>query len=258
MNAWSDVPNGMRASALDEDTIERLLSARLAPDDAPPGYAEVARLVGVVAETDGPRDPGREERDIAAAIALTSEERAGTAPRGRSRTTRSLRGRVRIAGMVLAGTLVGSTGLAVAGALPDPAQDAFADVLDRVGIIVPAGDDAPESVGHPASTGAEISDVATSTEATGVDKGAEISSLASGGHSRAGQVGGPQGTGKPDDVPPVDTPNGGGTDTGDAAGAVGADRADERSDGRSAAGSSNAASVDRGTSAGSPSATPHP
>jgi hypothetical protein len=34
---------------LDADTAERLLSARLDPDDAPPGYAEVARLLQAAA-----------------------------------------------------------------------------------------------------------------------------------------------------------------------------------------------------------------
>ncbi|HEV2893763.1 MAG TPA: hypothetical protein VG411_08430, partial [Actinomycetota bacterium] len=34
---------------LDADTAERLLSGRLDPDDAPPGYAEVARLLRAAA-----------------------------------------------------------------------------------------------------------------------------------------------------------------------------------------------------------------
>jgi hypothetical protein len=39
---------------LDADTAERLLSGRLDPDDAPPGYAEVARLLRAAA---APADP---------------------------------------------------------------------------------------------------------------------------------------------------------------------------------------------------------
>ncbi|HSO53633.1 MAG TPA: hypothetical protein VL330_12995, partial [Actinomycetes bacterium] len=39
---------------LDADTAERLLSVRLDPDDAPPGYAEVARLLQAAA---APADP---------------------------------------------------------------------------------------------------------------------------------------------------------------------------------------------------------
>ncbi|MDP9209732.1 MAG: hypothetical protein M3O65_14850, partial [Actinomycetota bacterium] len=39
---------------LDADTAERLLSGRLDPDDAPPGYAEVARLLRAAV---APADP---------------------------------------------------------------------------------------------------------------------------------------------------------------------------------------------------------
>ena len=59
--------------------------------------------------------------------------------------------RAKVAGLVVAGTLVGSTGLAFAGVLPDAAQNAAATVLSKVGITIPAADD------HPASTGSEIS-----------------------------------------------------------------------------------------------------
>jgi hypothetical protein len=38
-----------RVATLDPDTAERLLSGRLDPDDAPPGYAEVARLLQAAA-----------------------------------------------------------------------------------------------------------------------------------------------------------------------------------------------------------------
>lgn len=92
-------------------------------------------------------------------------------------------GRAKIGGLVVVGSLVGSTGLAAAGVLPDPAQDAFSTVLGRVGISVPASGD------HPASSGEEISEIATTTDSTGVDKGAEISSVASGGVSQAGRHG---------------------------------------------------------------------
>jgi hypothetical protein len=42
-------------------------------------------------------------------------------------------------------------------------QDAFSKVLETVGITVPASGD------HPASSGEEISEIATTTDATGVD-----------------------------------------------------------------------------------------
>jgi hypothetical protein len=50
-----------------------------------------------------------------------------------------------VAAAAIAGFLAGSTGLAAAGALPDPAQDVAHDVLDVVGIGVPRStEDCPE------------------------------------------------------------------------------------------------------------------
>ena len=47
------------------------------------------------------------------------------------------RAKVRVAGIVVAGVLVGSTSLAAAGALPDPAQHFAHRALDNVGVKVP-------------------------------------------------------------------------------------------------------------------------
>lgn len=47
------------------------------------------------------------------------------------------RAKVRVAGIVVAGVLVGSTSLAAAGALPDPAQHLAHRALDNVGVQVP-------------------------------------------------------------------------------------------------------------------------
>jgi hypothetical protein len=240
MNAPNDLPREMRGSRLDDDTLERLLAGAVEPDDAPPGYAEVARVLrtarttGVALELD---EVSREAEHVAAARTLLGPRSPASTPsHGRSRKMRSKGYRLKVSGLVVVGTLAATSGLAAAGALPDAAQDALSGVLDRVGITVPAGGD------HPASSGEQISVVATTTEAVGAEKGAEISSLASGGMSQAGQHGSPgaQGSG----AAPVATPNGGGTGTADAAsgGASGAGTgtADEQSDGRSEAGSGNA------------------
>ena len=52
---------------LDDDTAERLLAGRLHPEDAPPGYAEVARLLRAAA---GPPSP---EELAGAAVFLVSD-----------------------------------------------------------------------------------------------------------------------------------------------------------------------------------------
>jgi hypothetical protein len=82
-----------------------------------------------------------------------------------------------------------------------------------------------------------MSEIATTTDSTGVDKGVEISSTASGGMSQAGVNGSGSGA-------PVTTPNTGGTGTGDTASGGAADTgtatADEASQGHSSAGAGNA------------------
>jgi hypothetical protein len=125
---------------------------------------------------------------------------------------------------------------ALAGDLPEPAQDAVARAADQVGFELPAswraddagppegtdagadGDEVPDPAVEPESQGkgAEISELATTTELTGVDKGAAISDLASDGHSRAGEGGPPAETpvGPPEGAPP----EGAGTPAGPPAG----------------------------------------
>ena len=90
-----------------------------------------------------------------------------------------------------------------------------------------------------AGQGAEISDLARTTDLTGVDKGAAISTEASNGKSHAGQHSGASSGAASDD-----TPNGGGTGTADTASggksSPGTSKADTASDGHSSAGSGNA------------------
>lgn len=236
MTTWNDLPDEMRRLVIDDDTLERMLDGRVDPEDAPPGYSEVARVLGAAAApVDGVRLL-REAEDVAAASALVSGGSPATTPSvGRSRKMKTRGHRLKIAALAALGTLAGSTGLAAAGVLPDAAQDAFSEVFGRVGISVPASDD------HPASSGSEISGIATTTALTGVDKGAEVSSAASGGTSQAGEDGSASGSA---DAAPVPVPNDGGTGTADSASGgaseTGTDTADEESGGRSEAGSGNA------------------
>jgi hypothetical protein len=94
---------------LDDDTAERLLAGRLHPEDAPPGYAEVARVLQAAA---GP--PAREElageedalagfRAAGRGSTVTAGRRASTGAGGRRRRTRV---RASLVALALAGTLV--------------------------------------------------------------------------------------------------------------------------------------------------------
>ena len=243
-----------RSGGLDTDTLDRMLAGGIHPDDTPPGYSEVARVLLAVAEATDNVELVHETAHVALAMELVQQRSPVSASSHqrssrRSRSMASGRHRGKIGGLVVIGALIGSTGLAAAGVLPDAAQDAFSKVLDKVGITVPPGSE------HPASSGDEVSGVATTTDATRGDKGGGISSVASGGKSQAGQHGAPisaasggsQGApaGHVPHAQAGHVPHGGGTGT---AGAAGHDANDtttshDHPEGRSSAGSGNPSSA---------------
>jgi hypothetical protein len=81
----------------------------------------IARLGGLAE----PIHPARQASDLAAMAAAVTPRRGLFATK------------LRVAAAFLAGLLLGSTGLAAADALPDPAQHVAHQVLDRVGVQVP-------------------------------------------------------------------------------------------------------------------------
>jgi hypothetical protein len=85
---------------LDDDTAERLLAGHVHPEDAPPGYAEVARVLQAAA---GP--PAREELagEEAALAGFRAAGRGSTGVGGRRRRARV---RASLVALALAGTLV--------------------------------------------------------------------------------------------------------------------------------------------------------
>ena len=229
MSDRDDLLYEMRLGKIDEDTTDRLFAGRIDPDDAPPGYAEDARILQAAGSLPRSEHLSREVEHVAAAREAMSLRSPSIGGAGGSPTRRHRM----LAGLVLTAAVVGIPGLAAANALPDPAQHAVSRVLDKVGISVPGNET------HPASTGQEISSIATTTTSTGVAKGAEISTAASGGKSQAGQHGRAGQTGAPSQLPSV-----GGTGTADAASGGksthGTAKANEKSGGRSMAGSGNA------------------
>jgi hypothetical protein len=230
---WGDLPDEMRGERIDDDTLDRLLRGHVAPDDAPPGYSDVASILLAAASP-----PSQEELRMQAAHVVAARDAIVR------RTPHRRPGPLGLAmGTIAVAALFILPGLAVANVLHSPTRapssTAPATSVQRETTERSSGRTASHAGAHPASAGSEISSLATTTDATGVAKGAEISTLASGGKSQAGQHGKPAG-----EAPPVDTPNGGGTGTGDTAsgGAAGhgSSVADEHSGGHSAAGSQNA------------------
>jgi hypothetical protein len=134
---WDDEMHG---PAIDESTADRLLTGRLAPDDAPPGFVGLAAMIRAAT---GPATSAESKRDaavIAAALAAvrSSQPIRRSAPRRRSMLSKLLSAKV--AGVV-AGAVLGSTGVAAAatGNLPAPAQTAVSNAMSHVDVSVPTG-----------------------------------------------------------------------------------------------------------------------
>jgi hypothetical protein len=242
MSLPSDYTDEMQRLPLDLDTADRLLGGSVLAEDAPPGYAGVAAFLAEV-------DVGGEEvvpsEDLVALLA-TAVRSSPTQKATSSR--RSFVPRIKLAAALAVAALVGTTGLALAGTLPGAAQNVASEMLAKVGVTVPGpnsnagehpntrGSSSEHTTVTTASSGkgAEISDLATS-DLSGLDKGAAVSTAASGGKSKAGE----------DHAAPVETPNAGAAGTADTASdgasSTGTTEADDASGGHSSAGSGNAA-----------------
>jgi hypothetical protein len=248
MSFWSDMDYDMQP--LDTNTADRLLSGAIPPEDAPPGYAELARVLRAASGETTAEELAREEEIVAmVAAAVRSSSSVHPSSSRRSYMPFAL-SRPRISAAIVAAWLACTViGLASAGALPGAAQEIASTMLDKVGISVPGTN---ENAGtHPdvrgtstvapsgAGLGSDISGLATSTDLGGIEKGAAISGAASDGKSQAGTHGSASGASAP-----VATPNSGGTGTADTASngasSAGTATADSASSGHSTAGSGNA------------------
>ena len=125
---------------LDAEAAERLLAGSVAPDDAPPGYGRVAEMVAALKampsleESAPPRYAFSAESPRPRSVLVVTHAPSRVRQRHRVRTL--------TAAMVSSLVLFG--GLAAAGALPGPAQQATADVLHAIGVSVPAPDGSDE------------------------------------------------------------------------------------------------------------------
>ncbi len=136
MTSWGDM-DYVPPVALDIQTADRLLAGAVAPKDAPPGYADLARLLDATWAEPIPDELGRETEVVAMMAAAVRGPAGDDAPSPTKRLARSSVSRVRIMSALVAAGLACGTGLAWAGALPGPAQDVASSVLAKVGISVP-------------------------------------------------------------------------------------------------------------------------
>jgi hypothetical protein len=180
MKQWRDLPDEM-TPFLDDESAERLLTCRMAPDDAPAGFSNVAVLLAAVAQPE-PIKPSMERITIdsmAAAIAAlpASPDFVAEPPAKALTKVKSRLSRARLIGAIAVAGVLGTTGLAYAGALPGSAQDFASHMFAKIGLSVP-GD-------H--GKGATISDIAKNTKGTGGTKGQTVCTAASGGNCQSGQ-----------------------------------------------------------------------
>ena len=157
----------MRPARLDTHTAERLLSGSVSPDDAPPGYAEVARVLHHAQSLDASVAALSEH----AAVTAMSDALAGrllpapTEKRGSSMTSKVLS--FKAAAAASAVLLSAGTAAAATGSLPGSAQTTASHVLRDIGISVPASDDHHESHATTRGESADHTTAARSTAANG-------------------------------------------------------------------------------------------
>jgi hypothetical protein len=135
--------------ALDDASVDRLLSGTLPAAGAPPGYAGVARLLAATVAPPTPQELAGQAAVLAELRAVTRGRRAASPARpGRSR-----RRRAGLAVVVVAGALATGGVAAATGHLPAPVREAARSVLGPGG-GTPAGSPSPASLAAPGTAAA--------------------------------------------------------------------------------------------------------
>jgi hypothetical protein len=115
--------------ALDDATVDRLLTGTLRAADAPPGYARVAELLAAAVAPPTPRELADQEPVLAELRAV-----ARPRPRASIRRNRPPRRRLGLAVVVVAGALAtGGAAAAATGHLPEPVRQVARGILSVPG-----------------------------------------------------------------------------------------------------------------------------
>jgi hypothetical protein len=143
--------------ALDEDTVEQLLTGLLSPGQAPAGYAEVAQLLAAAAAAPTPEELAGQRAALAELRAVVRARPAAAMASGPA-TPRRRRRRTGLAVVVVVGALVtGGAAGAATGHLPGPVGEAARNILGAGGSEAPSasteGDQPPVPVMRPPGPG---------------------------------------------------------------------------------------------------------
>src|SRR6266536_1107106 len=125
--------------ALDEDTAERLLTGRLPPANAPPGYGRVAAVLAAVSAPPDAEELAGQTAVLALFAAATRSRPVDMrllTPRRSQVITKLLTAKA--AAAVLGVLLTGGVAAAATGNLPAPAQQAAHTLLGGAGVPAPA------------------------------------------------------------------------------------------------------------------------
>jgi hypothetical protein len=152
MTWLDDVLSEMERMPLDHLTDDRLLAGAIDPEDAPPAYEGVPRLMKALTAPSMESELLRQEQTIAVMkdVLSTRPARSGGAHRRIYRMSTFMK--LRLIAATVAALLVIGTGLAFAGSLPAGAQKVASGVLSKVGITVPGRDSHANSHSSNAST----------------------------------------------------------------------------------------------------------
>jgi hypothetical protein len=164
---------------LDDSTVNALLSGAVEPDDAPPGYGPVARVLAAAASPPQPHETEAEQQMLA-----RFHETIGAQPRPATARRPHRRPRVLAAiALTTGGLLVGAGVAAASGHLPGPLQQVAHTSLAHIGISIPGDGQTADEPSGPTATTSTTSDttVTTADPAARDDRGQSMCSVASDG-----------------------------------------------------------------------------
>jgi hypothetical protein len=141
--------------AIDEETVERLLTGTLPPAQAPAGYARVAQLLAAAAAAPTPEELAGQGAVLAELRAAARAQPTAAMARGPAGPPRRRR-RTGLAVVVVVGALVtGGVAGATTGHLPGPVRDAARAITGAAGNGTPSS---PTTPGQPPASASRIAD----------------------------------------------------------------------------------------------------
>jgi hypothetical protein len=144
----------MFKSPLDEIIADQLVCGSVQPEDAPPGYSEVALLLNAARGVAPAPMPGREAAvsNIVATIRLAPGPSVAPTEESRRRVSKFFTLKALAIALPVMALTAGSAAAAT-GSLPGPAQSAVSHGLSHVGISVPSGTAVGPDAAGPAKAG---------------------------------------------------------------------------------------------------------